>query len=137
MSEKKAKRQCVEMVHDSGAFRSRGCARNATVLEEGKWYCKVHAPSAAYKRAAARRAKWDRGWAEKTARHNRVEACVRVCEGVDFLPGASVRGLYDAARATRNHLATYFPHPELLKMLTEAIVNFGVAEETEEKEITK
>jgi hypothetical protein len=42
---------CSARVVQAGSFgRSSGCGRNASVFEDGKWWCKQHAPSAVKKR---------------------------------------------------------------------------------------
>ena len=50
--------RCAEFVGRDFAFTSGQCARKGIIREEGKLWCKQHAPSAAKKRREERDARW-------------------------------------------------------------------------------
>jgi len=49
------------------------CTRNGTFKEEGRWWCKTHAPSEKKRRRDEREAKWDREWDEEQKRWNLLD----------------------------------------------------------------
>jgi hypothetical protein len=51
--------RCAAEVLDAGSYRSRRCTRDGTFIEDGKRWCKQHAPSLGEKRLAAKNAQWD------------------------------------------------------------------------------
>lgn len=66
--------KCCKRVYPKeryGSFHGHGCCKKATLVEDGKPYCKTHAPSIVAAKEAARRAQWD---AEARARQAKWDA---------------------------------------------------------------
>lgn len=64
------KHHCSARVWSQGAFFSSPCARSGSLFEEGKHWCKTHAPSSVKARRDASRAKWDFSEIYAAKRHN-------------------------------------------------------------------
>lgn len=72
---KTEKHRCAEHVHDWG--RGAGfhpCVRNGVVQEDGRWWCRQHAPSAVQARKEAREAKYRQERAVAQAAADRARA---------------------------------------------------------------
>ena len=63
MTNKPTKIYCSEEVWGSGDFRPHRCGREATITENGKPYCKTHAPSEVARRRAVSQAVEEAKWA--------------------------------------------------------------------------
>lgn len=62
-----AQTRCNGTVHDGGRSVSfHGCRNTGIIREEGKLWCKTHAPSLVAKKRAVQSAKWDVEYAIKT-----------------------------------------------------------------------
>lgn len=57
---------CAAIVHDTQSWRGRNCTRAGTVHENGKYWCKQHAPSAEKARRDKAQAEWEAQWAKKS-----------------------------------------------------------------------
>lgn len=62
-----------------GHYYDSGCRSKGSLFEDGKWWCKIHAPSIKVEKRRARDAKWEAEWAErarlKTEREARKHNC--------------------------------------------------------------
>lgn len=77
------KHGCSE--HVWSGFHGYPCSRSGKLNEDGKWWCKQHAPSAKAARSAKTSAKWE---AERRANDAIVERCKRIAKelGVEVRP---------------------------------------------------
>lgn len=73
----KIKHKCEGVCYDRVTHRGGyyGCNSNASVNEDGKWWCKRHAPSL----VKAKQAKQARKWHEASERQNRIHELEQAC----------------------------------------------------------
>lgn len=97
------KHPCAGKVYDSSSIHPYPCSKNGTYEETGKWWCHSHAPSKVAARRAARTAKWDAAWADRSkgreesmARADRLSRYlgVRVHAQEQYINGKFVGFLY-------------------------------------------
>jgi hypothetical protein len=73
---------CSELVKGLGGWYSRECSRTATVKENGKNYCRQHAPSLVQARRAAQNKRWDETWSKRRKAMREAERRRRIAEEV-------------------------------------------------------
>ena len=77
----KEKHQCSGQVYNSGGSwgnRSRQCTRNGTVEEDGKWWCRIHAPSLEAQRREGAYQKWNADWERVRQAEEHAELCRKI-----------------------------------------------------------
>ncbi len=70
------KQKCQEQVYNNWHWF--GCCNNAKYERKGRWYCGVHDPDRRHKQVTIRSAKWDKEWAEKSDRNERISLMDRI-----------------------------------------------------------
>ena len=66
-------RSCSETVYPSGSWGGHSCLINASVFEDGKWWCTRHSPSGKRARREERQARWEAERERSDALHRRAE----------------------------------------------------------------
>lgn len=74
----KEKHQCAEtgIYEPNGAFGGHKCRVNATIFEEGKWWCRYHAPSIVNAKREARNRRFEEQYDKEKQAFRRQQAAL-------------------------------------------------------------
>lgn len=89
--------KCCECAHDNYGVSFHPCTRNASIVRNGKPYCKQHDPERLAEQNRIRQAKWDAERKARNEEYRRRDAEKAACTGIptEALESGAVRKLID------------------------------------------
>ena len=100
------KHQCSAKVSDSSGWHGFPCGINATILYDGKYYCKIHSPEYVKAKRGKANAKWEIEHSKRIAEIIAGKACKQINPDNPRAVAESIADMYGALRGLLDNYST-------------------------------